>query len=749
MTQSEELAEILLVSEHDTWISVDPIVGCPANCTYCYLGPLNLRARRPEPQVSPAELVSKVQRYLANRELGDSYERLTRTPICFGNYTDTFMTRQNIDYFHEYAKLHAARFPSHPLCVVTKARLRYSDLRLLDTLQYPIIFFLSQSFLDRSGISPVERGPTSGVKDTLENIGMISGLRSIKAVHFLRPATKRGVPSQDAAIEVLGQIRDAGCLATVTVGLKVGPGVKLTDDQLLELLGEESTAVPGSSEVFPEDVRGYLLTAARTLQYPVYFHTSCALALATRRPEALGTWREPVRSTRCEPCQCPPAQRSRCDLTRDRASAPSATEASGLSPRFELPEGSLRWSDTELAFRLDRPVRQYMFNLIVHALPYRVVGESVEADEAWLGPFAEDRALSDDCGQWDPDELLAPGPDSVGLAMHRAIGRLRGITGFVTTLHPQDDPRPLAFARYFHVQRVVRVAEWLWSCREKVGTAPDRTKVLWLAWAHDLNRWPFAHNSERGFFDQARDVARYVFDSKISFPREQFTRNEDEIAWKSGVLQDLEGIISKRIHGLSAEGRLVLLADIIAGFVEDPLLAITGLDLSPRLIPETVREALALPLDDIGLRDQLGALNRLLYHGHDVKEFVLGFDAIFRRRVRIFARKYGLDRADPLEEKWFGDLRNILKENFLRRVLFPYNNEKVAHGLLLHNELVQPLLNVLGEHPEIRLTEIDEAGMIELALALGIIESRDQSRYFPDLDYIARDEPENSFRRTL
>jgi hypothetical protein len=47
------------------------------------------------------------------------------------------------------------------------------------------------------------------------------------------------------------------------------------------------------------------------------------------------------------------------------------------------------------------------------------------------------------------------------------------------------------------------------------------------------------------------------------------------------------------------------------------------------------------------------------------------------------------------------------------------------------------------------LTEIDEAGMLELAVKHGIINDGTQSRYFPDLDYIARDEPENSFRRTL
>jgi hypothetical protein len=735
-----------LVSEHDTWISVDPVTGCLANCTYCYLGPLGLRGRRPRIRIGPADLAAEVGRYLDERGTGGSYERLSGTPVCFGNYTDTFMSDDTIGYFREYAKLHAESFPSHPLCVVTKARLRAGDLDLLDQLEHPVVVFVSQSFLRQPGGPNPERGPTSQPEHTLRNIRLITDTRNLKAVHFLRPATRRAIPDPGGALEVLRQIRDAGCLATVSVGLKVGPGVKLADDELLALLGDGNEAVPGTSEIFPEDVREYLLRAAAQLRYPLYFHTSCAIALATGRAESLGTWREPVRATRCEPCQCPAPQRERCDAARELPVTASAA-VTRLAPSFGLPEGSVRWSPGESAFRLERPVRQYTFNLLVHALPGRVVGESVQADEAWLGPFAEDRALSDDCGQWDPDELLSPGPASVGPKMYRAIKRLRGITGFVTTLHGPDDPRPLAFARYFHVQRVVRVTEWLWSRMEQAGKAPDRRAVLWLAWAHDLNRWPFAHNSEKGHFDQARDVFRYM--SGIKFPMPRFRDPAEERIWKDRALHDLEGIISKRIFGLSGAGRLVLLADIMAGFIEDPLLAITGLGLSPRLVPEVVREALAMPLDDEEFHRELGGLNCLLSRQRDVKEFVTGFDAVFRRCVRQFASKHGIGEADPLEEEWFGELRSLLKDGFLRHVLFPYNNEKVAHGSLLTEELVKPLLDVLGEQKDSILTEIDEAGMLELAVRHGIIDDGTQSRYFPDLDYIARAEPENSFRYPL
>ena len=61
-----------LVSEHDTWISVDPVTGCLANCTYCYLGPLGLRGRRPRIRVSPAELAAEVAGVPGQRGAGES-----------------------------------------------------------------------------------------------------------------------------------------------------------------------------------------------------------------------------------------------------------------------------------------------------------------------------------------------------------------------------------------------------------------------------------------------------------------------------------------------------------------------------------------------------------------------------------------------------------------------------------------------------------------------------------------------------
>src|ERR1017187_4271345 len=240
MTDGQPGERLPLIAEHDTWISVDPIVGCPANCKYCYLGPLGLRTRKAEIRVEPHALIGAVRKYLHTRGHGDRYDRLAHTPVCFGNYTDTFMSEIGITYFKEYARLHAASLGRHPLCVVTKARLSGDDLAALDEIGQRIVLFLSQSFLGRLGNLRIELGPTSKPEDTTRNLELFASLRNVVPVHFLRPVTRRNVPNVERAVEILAQMRGAGAAATVAVGLKLGPGVALSAPDMEAITGDGS-----------------------------------------------------------------------------------------------------------------------------------------------------------------------------------------------------------------------------------------------------------------------------------------------------------------------------------------------------------------------------------------------------------------------------------------------------------------------------------------------------------------------------
>lgn len=752
MTNSEQSGHIPLISEHDTWISVDPIIGCPANCKYCYLGPLGLRARKPIVRVEPDALVRELEDYLHAVSRGDHYGRMSRAPICFGNYTDTFMSSVGLSYFREYAKLHAARLGSHPLCVVTKARLSASDLALLDELGQTIVVFLSQSFLNRPGQSRVELGPTSSPEDTIRNLNLFSGLRHVVPVHFLRPVTRRNIPDFESAVRILSEVRSAGAIATVAVGLKLGPGVKLSPQDIAAIAGDSDPAITSMPEFFPRGARLGLLQAARIVDYPVFFNTSCAIALVTREPEMLGTWRPPMRWSRCEPCNCPGPQRSRCDARRTVQIMPSDAEVGNLASQYGLPENSTTWVESESTIRLDCTVGQYTFNRLVHALPYRIVGRGVEPQEAWVGPFAREAELtvddvvaehdrrsgvgSVDATVWHDESMRAPSE------MDGPVERLRSITGFVTTLHDRQDPRALVFGRYFHVRRVAWLADWLTSLDESEGDGLNVQRVRWLAWAHDLNRWPFAHNSEKGNFDQAEDLPRYLEAHGLTLSWERLGYEDDR-----SLISDVYGIVSKQTVGISAEAKTVLLADIIAGFVEDPLLAVAGLDMRLSMIPDAVSEQLALRVRDTHFRDTLYSLNSRLYERHDISGFMAEFDQLFRGCAQSFVLKHSLIGTTVLERDSFNSLRILIKERFLRGILFPYNNEKVAHGALLKSELIEPLLRVLGGDAARVFTTVTEDELLKLALENDIIAVGKERLYFPDLDYITAREPGNSFRR--
>ena len=318
-------------------------------------------------------------------------------------------------------------------------------------------------------------------------------------------------------------------------------------------------------------------------------------------------------------------------------------------------------------------------------------------------------------------------------ALAAAVARLHGVTGFVTALHPPGDRRPLALVRYFHVRRVAALADHMARLRAtSTGERVDPAAVAWLSWAHDLNRWPFAHNSEVGVFDQAADISPYL--------------TREGIAASEGAVADLEGIIDKRPASLSLEGRIVLMADMVAGFFEDPLWALTVINLHPRFIPPDVVECLAIPRDERAFVEKMLRLNRAIYEQRAPEPLLGPFDETFFELASAFVERRELATRLPFGEQAFEDIRALIKEQFMRGVLFPYNNEKISRGSLLKEQLVRPMLSRLGDGAATLLTrwtdrDFLERAAVELALAPDELE-----RFYPDIDYVQREEPQNGFR---
>lgn len=323
------------------------------------------------------------------------------------------------------------------------------------------------------------------------------------------------------------------------------------------------------------------------------------------------------------------------------------------------------------------------------------------------------------------DELVSSKTASPGGTYDPRIRRLRHITGFITVFGEEDDPRVSVFARLWHVERVVLVTRMI----SAVTDAGDAERVERLAWLHDLNRWPFAHNAERGLFDQAANVGEY-------FSGDAGLTGRD--------VRDLRGIHEKDPAVLSHEGRVVLFADALTGAVEDILFAVTGLNLHPRLIPGEVEELLGFSLRDGRWYEPCRSLAGRLHGGESqVPVFQEELVQVFGGLVKSFLDQHSLSLKELASgcRDLFG-ITGHIKKTFIRPVIFLLNNEKVCHSSWIRHEVMPWYLSHV-ENARARLLEIDECEFVADVLSR---ESPFEARQFlADIDYVSRETPAMAF----
>jgi hypothetical protein len=407
-------AAVPLVAEHDSWITVDPILGCPADCAYCYLGPLGLRATRPAMRATPEMVVAAVEDHLCGRRAGVIDPEHDQTPLCLGNYTDMVLTRPNRDALVRIVELLAERIPRRPVVVVTKGRLDPDLLAALDAPGFPIFWFLSQSMARSAGL-PLERGPIADLDTTLDNARLVSRTTHQKAVHFWRPFVAELRPSRADLEKLVGRLAASGLSGSVVVGLTRGPGVPLSDERLVTLLDQSTAAPPDHWEVFDDEGWAEAREAAVAAGYPLYRNTSCVLALLSGQPEALGTWRPPYAEHRCLPAACPLAQRGRCRgaelAMSDSRDAAARADSAGAAGAVRVPTGVAgEWTDgATLASRvaaflsldaglvsvtagelvIGDMIDEFDYNTLLHGYGRHLAirAQGVHRQKAWLGSF--------------------------------------------------------------------------------------------------------------------------------------------------------------------------------------------------------------------------------------------------------------------------------------------------------------------------------------------------------------------------
>ncbi|GGV68008.1 hypothetical protein GCM10010277_76980 [Streptomyces longisporoflavus] len=401
-----------LIAEHDTWITLDPVLGCPANCAYCYLGTVGMRAVKPFARVTARELADLVRRYLHGRraEVIDPQDDLT--PLCLGNHTDMLMSPENRRATIEVLRELSRRIPPRTMVLITKSVLREDLVAEIDAIGWPVVWFFSQSLAHAAGV-PLEAGRTADLEETLANARMVSASRNQHAVHFWRPFVRELHPDAAGLETVIEALRTSGMRCSVLSGLRLGPGVPQDDPRLRTHLAATMRATEGMTEVFDRERWVQLVHFGRKAEYPLYRHSSCALALVHSAREQLGTWNPAVFADRCIPCSCPARQRQLCAGSTPQTGGllNDPAELQARTARFlRIGHRRLLVDEAQKQLHVDAAVSEFDYNTMLHALRgrYVVVARSIVWRRAWESgwPAAARRHAKDGWGT--PFEGMVP-----------------------------------------------------------------------------------------------------------------------------------------------------------------------------------------------------------------------------------------------------------------------------------------------------------------------------------------------------
>ena len=362
-----------LLSYHDTWISIDPIHGCPYRCAYCVLRHNGMTGVQPEAIVSPEECVEELLRYPLFVP--------GHTPLAIGNETD-MLHRRNRDYLVELLGAMATAGIDNPIVLITKAPL--SDLVLARLRAVPslrLVFFLSYSGLPR-------RFEPNFTRWELEDNFRRVRAHGFPVVHYWRPLLPEN-SSPEATGEML-RFAARHADASVFIGLKLHPALTAA------ITSDEVVLVPRplrdqTGEWIDEGTIERIYAQALEIcpQYPLYRHSACALAKVLGRPNHTATvYRRDV----CPPSHCPAAQRSVCEAARH---LPSEEEVSRVISRLDRPLSFERRCDRIL---IHGSVRQEEFSYLLHNLNCPLEVGEVAMQNLYHGDIFKDQRQREGTG---------------------------------------------------------------------------------------------------------------------------------------------------------------------------------------------------------------------------------------------------------------------------------------------------------------------------------------------------------------
>jgi len=240
-------------------LSLSSHVGCSMACSYCVLSSLNGFHNGPLPETSPQELI---KRLLSGQELFLNGE----TPLIINNRTDPLLPAVENETYQLLEELTLNGIGS-PILLISKFPPQEKLSKFFELL--PLIYIYSYSTLstDFNYNNP---------EKTLDIIDKY--IPRENRFHYLRPIIPGENDDISRLLEYLRLFRQYGFSGSIVTGLRV------TENNLPLIPGNVSYDT--QHKLLEKGFYSALLqnAAEQRLDYPIFRHTSCAIAAFLHRP---------------------------------------------------------------------------------------------------------------------------------------------------------------------------------------------------------------------------------------------------------------------------------------------------------------------------------------------------------------------------------------------------------------------------------------------------------------------------------
>lgn len=294
------------LQEHDSWIALDPYIGCSNNCGYCFLRAHKRTGLKMDYSVLDEEiLIHELTLVLKNTPC--------EIPVSIGNKTDMLFNQMSQEQLLKIVKMISKISPDRNIVTITKSPIdREFAHKFADATNGKGIIFLSQSFASEIN-REIEKGKIANSIDTYKSFEVIADTEGLTGIHFWRPFL-RSWNSIDQIRNRLKLLNDSGCSCSIVIGIKGDFSImKYYSDLVKESVKYELFNDCNVGDEWLDNNHFKILKRdAKDINYPVFRATSCGISYVSKSVNINGFYYSERENNLCSQSTCSVTQKHIC-----------------------------------------------------------------------------------------------------------------------------------------------------------------------------------------------------------------------------------------------------------------------------------------------------------------------------------------------------------------------------------------------------------------------------------------------------